>query len=139
DPTAYRDYFVEIEEYNSSITEDDDAWALSDNDYAWKPGSLTFIPQKTGYYVVEAEVTDAELYGMKDYGYMAIEITAKQDVVVGESTWIDDNIVSLIILAVSGVFVLGIICVLVIDPKEKDLDDLDAPQAPKKGKKAKKN
>ena len=124
-PTDYADYFVEIDEYNSAITEDDEEWSTSDNEYNWQPSSLTFVPQKTGFYVVEAEVTDAELYGVKDFGYQAIEIVAEQDIVKGDSDWLENNIVSVVLFAIAAVALLGIIAVVVIDPKEKDLDEID--------------
>ena len=44
------DAFMQIDEYNSKIDKElhPDDWENSDNDYAWKPDSRTFSPQKTG-------------------------------------------------------------------------------------------
>ncbi|MBO5525777.1 MAG: hypothetical protein J5993_03415 [Clostridia bacterium] len=126
DPEKYSDYLTEIDEYNSEITEDDEAWSATDNDYQWNSSSRSFVPQKTGYYLVKAEVTDAELYGIKDTAYQVMEITSALDVVAGDSDFVQNNIVSISLFCVAGVLFIGVILLIVIDPKEKDLDEIDA-------------
>ncbi|MBO4989741.1 MAG: hypothetical protein J6D37_05365 [Clostridia bacterium] len=125
DPAAYKDYFDEIDPYNSAIKEEDEAWSSTDNAYEWSTSSRSFVPQKTGFYIVEVEVIDAELYGVSAYAYQTIQIIAEQDIIKGETTWVQDNIASIVLLSVAAVALIGIVVVIVIDPKEKDLDEID--------------
>lgn len=135
DADSFRTYFTEIEEYNSAISEEDEAWDSTDNAYYWYPDSLSFKPQKTGFYVVQATVTDAELYGNQVTGYQIIEVTSEEDVMVGESDWLEENKVAVIFLIIAAVALIGILVLCFIKPEERDLDEIDLKKPNQKTKK----
>lgn len=124
-PNDYSAYLTEIDPYNGDVLENDEAWSATDNEYNWNPTSRSFVPQKTGYYLVKVEVTDAELYGIKDTAYQVLEITSALDIMEGDSEFVQNNIVAIVLFSVSAVCLIGIILLVVIDPKEKDLDEID--------------
>lgn len=130
-PEDFSDYCTEIEEYNSAITEEDEAWDVTDNAYYWYPDSLTFVPQKTGFYFVKVTVTDAELYGSAVTSYQIIEINNGTDIMKGESDWLEENLTSLILFGVAILLAVGIVLVFVIKPVDETLEDLDAKEAAK--------
>ncbi len=115
-----------IREYDDTVTEKDDRWDDTDNDYAWDPeSSLSFTPQAVGYYVVEIAVTDGTYPGLNAHAYKVIEITNEADVLYGSSNWIKNNTTAIILFAVSAVLLIAIILLLVIKPNEKNLSEVD--------------
>lgn len=125
-------YLVEIEEYDSDVTEDDAAWADTDNDYEWRPTSLSFRPQQAGFYFVEVEVTDAVFWQDKVTAYQVIEVRNPVDVIEGETEWLQNNIVSVILFSVAAVLLVAIIVLWLVKPAEKPVE---APEKKKGGKK----
>ena len=57
---------------------------------------------------------------------MGIASAPKVKTLRGEDTWVQDNMVSIILLCVAGASLIGIVLLLVIRPKDKgDLDEID--------------
>ncbi len=107
-PTAYSQYFVEIEEYNSNLEEDE-----GDNAYNWQESSLTFTPVEEGYYILKLSVRDAQLWGNEVVAHQVIRVGSQADKVAGESDWIKNNWVSIMLLCFIVVMIIAIICVCV--------------------------
>lgn len=134
--------FVEIEEYNDKIDEElhEEEWKNSDNDYKWDPSARTFIPQKTGLYVVLAYFVDPDVAAYDAAAYMVVSVDAKADVIKGETEWLKNNIVSVILFGIAGVMLILIVILLVIKPSDETLEDYDEPvKKQKKSKKADKD
>lgn len=138
---AYQKCMDQIQEYNSEYTEDDEEWESTDNDYHWNPSSaLSFNPQRSGFYVVQATVTDPHYINKTVNGYQVIEIRNPLDVTPGRSNWLENNRTSVILFSISGVLAIAIVVLLVVKPSEKTPEDIDLDKL--KGKKknnAKKN
>lgn len=134
---AYRDSIVEIQEYNDQYTKDDPEWDATHNDYNWNPtSSLSFNPQRSGYYIVQVTVTDAHLAGESVDGYQVIEIRNPIDVTPGRSNWLENNKVSVILFSIAGLLAIAIVVILVVNPSEKTPETVDLEKL--KGKKKEK-
>lgn len=134
---AYAACLEEIQEYNDKYNRNDEEWDKTDNDYNWRPSSsLSFTPQKSGYYVLKVKVSDAHLAGRSAEGYQVIEIRNPLDVTPGRSNWLENNKVSVILFSISGVLAIAIVVLLVVKPSEKTPEDIDLNKL--KGKKKEK-
>lgn len=134
DPEKEGTPLVKIKEFNSDITEKDDEWDESDNAYNWNPtSSLSFRPQRSGYYVVKLVVTDKELFNEPTTAYQVIEVRNPFDVTPGQSQWLQNNVVSIVLFAVSAVLLVIIIALFVVKPSDKKVEEVDLEKL--KGKK----
>ena len=132
----YQDCFVEIRKYNSSITEDDrEAWDRTDNAYNWNPGTTpgSFTPQRSGYYVVKLTLTDALLADTVKTAYESIDIRNPVDVTPGQIDWLQNNVTSVVLFAISAVLAVVIVVLFVVKPPEKNVEEVDLEKL--KGKK----
>lgn len=128
----YANAVVEINVYNSDVTEDDDEWEDTDNAYHWNPdSSLSFTPQRSGIYLVNLTVT--ETTGATVSSYMAIEVRNPVDIIPGVSEWLQNNTASVVLFAISGVLLIAIIVLCVIKPSDKKVEEVDIEKL--KGKK----
>lgn len=122
----YEKCLVEIQEYQSQYTEDDAAWERTDNDYNWNPSSgLSFTPQKTGYYVLQVIVTDSVLPGYTATGYQAVYVRNPIDTIPGDSQWLQNNVTSVVLFAISGVLAIAIVVLIVVKPAEKNVEEVN--------------
>ena len=106
------------------------------NDYAWNNSSPNFVPQDdNAFYLIECKVTSTEGGTQEAVAYMGIAAAPKVDPLKGEDTWVQDNMVSIILLCIAGLALVGIVLVVVIKPKEKgDLDEVPVEEPKKKNK-----
>jgi len=119
--------FEEIEAYNDRITEDnEEAWNNSDNKYNWKPDSKSFKAAEAGMYVIIADFWDAD-FAFVDHtpAYQLVEVESEADVIKGETEWLKNNLVSVILFSVAGLMLILIIILLLIKPSDETLEDLD--------------
>lgn len=132
------EYLIRINEYNSDITEDDDAWDRTDNDYRWYPDSLTFTPVQVGFYVVELRISESVLPGNIVTAYQVIEVRNPTDTPPNETEWLENNIASVVLFSISGVLLIVIIVLLVTKSPEQAVDEVDLEKL-KKAERKKKN
>ncbi len=131
-----RKYFTTIKPL-ASLNENDpdyDEYA----DYAWNASSVSFVPQDANsFYLVRLTVTDT-YYHLDDVNsYMAIHVSEKADSYAGDSRWLQNNVVSVVLFCIAGVAAIGVIVLLVVKPKQTgDLDEQLAAES-KKNKKNK--
>lgn len=108
--------------------------------YSWNASARSFVPQdENSFYLIKCEVTSTQFPTIEPVkAYMGIAASVTPAALDGEDTWLQDNMVSVILLAVAGVAFIGIILLLVIKPKEKgDVDEMYAKE--EAAKDAKKN
>lgn len=120
--------FVEIEEYNDKIDEEEhaDAWADSDNKYNWTSSSQSFKTAEEGTYVILADYYEKEIPSQRATAYMVVTVQSKTDVVKGDTgEWLKNNLVSVILFAIAGVLLIVIIILFLIKPSDETLEDLD--------------
>ncbi|MBE5753467.1 MAG: hypothetical protein E7343_05350 [Clostridiales bacterium] len=132
------DALVEIKEFNDKIKEEDhpDDWANSDNAYQWDATAKTFVPQKMGNYLIIACFTDPDIVAYDAGAYKLITVQSEEDVIYGETEWLKNNMVSVILFGIAGLMLILIIILLVVKPSDETLEDIDG--ASKKEKKEKK-
>lgn len=132
---------VAIEEYNDKIDEGEhsDAWENSDNAYQWKPSDKSFVPQKMGNYLVLACFTDPDVPAFDAGAYKIVTVGAEEDVIYGETEWLKNNIVSVILFGVAGLMLILIIILLVVKPSDETLEDIDGETKKEKKEKKSKN
>lgn len=125
----------EIGEYQDDVKEDDEAkWNRTDNDYYWDPdSSLSFIPQEAGYYVLRIVVQDKVLPGKTAEAFQVIEVRNPIDTIPGQSQWLQENVVSVVLFAISGVLAIVVVVLFLIKPSEKKVEEIDLEKL--KGKK----
>ena len=132
--------FTEVKEYNSLITEEDEtAWKNSDNKYNWKPDSKSFKTIEEGEFMIFADYWEAELPMQRAVAYKLIVVDSEADSIKGDSNWLKNNLVSVILFSIAGVMLILIIILLLIKPSEETLEDVDEKAAKKKEKNEKKD
>ena len=127
EPAAVAKIFVEIAEYDDRITEENEtAWAASDNKYNWDADSQSFTAAESGLYLILADYWDDEmLYVDHAPAYQLVEVESEADVIKGETEWLKNNIVSVILFAIAGVMLILIIILLLVKPSDETLEDVD--------------
>lgn len=129
----HRGYFTYIKPQSELDENDKDDAKFYD--YAWNPSSRTFVPQDANaFYLVKCEVTSTRLGGsVKEF--MGIASSARPDAIKGEDTWVQDNVVSIILLSIAALAFIGIILLIFIKPKDKgDIDVQYEQEVAKKNK-----
>ncbi|MDE7159148.1 MAG: hypothetical protein K2N74_06215, partial [Clostridiales bacterium] len=135
---TYKEYLTEIRTFNDKVEEDSAEWDDTDNDYRWNPdSSLSFVPQKTGSYVLKVTGSDAAIPGFVTTGYQVVEVRNPVDTIPGQSQWLEDNVVSVVLFSISAVLAVVIVVLLLVKPSDKSLDEVDLKKL-KGGKKVQK-
>ena len=142
--TVLKECFIKIEAYNSKITEDDAEWDLYNKYEFQKSSSSSFKVVDNGdVYIMFADYYD-ELYPTysRVAAYKVIKAEEEADVIKGETEWLKNNLVSVILFSVAAVMLILIIILLLIKPSDETLEDVDekakSKKATKKDKKSKK-
>ena len=101
---------------------DDENEDAADNDYEWyRDDSLSFIPQRIGIYKVTIEVSDSKTGDTPVQSYKLINIASDPDTVdVGGDAleWLQDNVLSVVFLAIGVLCLIGIVVLLLVKPKD---------------------
>lgn len=120
---ATQKYFKEIPAL-SDMEETDEEYELY-KDYGWDKGSTTFTPQdNNAFYMIRAEVTDKHMVSQPETCSLGVVASVTAKTLKGESDWLKNNVVSVVLLSVAGAALIGIILLLVIKPKDKgDIDE----------------
>lgn len=115
-----------VKEYNNLITEEDEtAWKNSDNKYNWQPSSRTFKAVESGLFLIVADFWDSEVPVGHAAAYQLVDVASEADVIKGETEWLKNNLVSVILFSVAGVMLILIIILLLVKPSEETLEDVD--------------
>lgn len=119
--------FTKIEAYNDKITEDDEEWNTY-NKYEFQKSSKTSfkVVNEGDVYIMFADYyDDLKPTFSRVSAYKIIRAEEKPDVNKGESQWLKDNLVSVILFSVAGVMLILIIVLLLIKPSDETLEDVD--------------
>lgn len=126
--------------YNSSLTADENstwvqipainkAGGVGANGYTYEQlksinydGKLTFVPDKVGSYKIECNLSSDKSFRYED-DLTIVRITDEPVVVKPISTWLQDNLVSVIFLGVGTACLIAIVVLLFIKPKDKVEED----------------
>lgn len=129
--------FEAVDPYNEKITESDEGWA--NNKLEWKKsGENSFLTAEEGEYLILADYWDSLLPTVsRTAAYKLIVVESEADVIKGETEWLKNNLVSVILFSVAAVMLILIIILLLIKPSDETLEDVDAKATTKK--KAKKS
>ena len=114
-------YLVAIAEYDSELDDDE-----GDNVYDWDPdSSLTFVPQEIGYYLLSVSVRSdpwSTAFGEVS-AQKVVYVSAESDIRPGEGEsvidWLQNNVLSVVFLAVGAACLIAIIVLLLVRPKKK--------------------
>ncbi len=130
--------FVEINPYNEAISEDDHPteWERH-NKYEWNETEASFNATEEGSYLIISVYSDPLIGSAKACGYKVVTVASKDDVISGETEWLKNNLVSVILFGISGLMLIAIIVIAFIKPSDETLEDVDA--AAKKMKRVKKD
>ena len=128
--------FVEINPYNEAIREEDhpNEWERH-NKYEWNAEAATFKAEDEGTYLILSVYTDSLIGSSKVCGYKVVTVASKDDVIPGETEWLKNNIVSVILFAIAGLMLIAIIVIGFIKPSDETLEDVDVAVKAKKSKK----
>ncbi len=115
------DMFKEINVYDSTLEADE-----GDNIYNWSATSRRFTAAEEGLYLILADYWDDEL-SMIDRvpAYKLIEVSEETDTIQGVSEWLQNNLVSLILFGVAGVFAIALLVLIFVKPSNETLEDVD--------------
>ncbi len=122
----YKDCLKEINVYDNDVEEDDEDWDKTDNAYAWyRNSSLSFNPQVSGYYIVKLTVTDPNRSNEVNTAYQVVEVQNPFDYTPGQSEWLQNNVVSIVLFAISAVLLVIVIALFLVKPSDKKVEEVD--------------
>ncbi|MGN1373306.1 MAG: hypothetical protein ACI4VK_04590 [Candidatus Coproplasma sp.] len=136
-----RQYFTTVKPANSLLETDEDYELFKELN--WNATSITFTPRSVeDFYVVRLTLEDNNSK-QTEYQYAVVSASVETTSLKGESDWVENNLVSIILFSVAGVFAVALVVLLIVKPK--DSGDIDAvyseeieKENAKKGKKKKK-
>ncbi|MBQ8320575.1 MAG: hypothetical protein IJX81_06835 [Clostridia bacterium] len=133
-----KNVFVEIDPYNDAINEEDhpDEWAAH-NQYEWNETEARFTATHEGTFLILAVYSDPLIGSAKACGYKVVSVASEDDVIPGETEWLKNNIVSVVLFGIAALMLVAIIVIAFIKPTDETLEDVDV--AAKKAPKAKKD
>ena len=105
--------------------------------YNWVAGNKSFETVEEGTYLILADYSESELATNRASAFKVIVVESEADYLKGETEWLKNNIVSVILFAVAGVMLILIIILLLVKPTDETLEDVDAKALKKKEKKSK--
>ncbi|MDE7380047.1 MAG: hypothetical protein K2N14_03240 [Clostridia bacterium] len=116
-----RQYFTVVKEVANLLESDynyEESKALN-----WNASSTSFTPQSVDdFYVVKLTLTDNRSQKATPY-YAAVAASVQTTSLKGESDWVQNNIPSIVLFSVAGVFLIAFIVLLIVKPKDKgDID-----------------
>ncbi len=120
---AIKACFVRIDEYDSTITEEDAEWET--NKFKWNSSNKTFEAVENCDYLILADYYESELATQRVMAYKVIEIEEEEYTHVLKTKWIKDNITSVVLFAIAGVMFVMIIVLLLVKPSEETLEEVE--------------
>ncbi len=102
--------------------------------YNWVSANKSFETVEEGTYMILADYYESELPTNRAAAFKIVVVESEADYVKGETEWLKNNIVSVILFAIAGVMLILIIILLLVKPSDETLDDVDAKAAVKKEK-----
>ena len=132
-----RKYFTTVKEANQLLETDENYEKFKALN--WSSSTLNFTPQSVEeYYVVVLTLTDNRTQDTST-NFATVAASVQTTSLKGESDWLEQNLTSVILLAVAGVCLIALLLLLIIKPKDKgDIDVVYAEVEEKQGKKSKK-
>lgn len=106
-----------------------------DNEYAqsWSASSLSFIPQRAGYFgVLVTSYDDGRNLPVAEQASVA-SISLRADSVPGDTYWLRNNVLSVVFICVGAACLIGIIVLLLVKPKDKKAAAQSNSQDPSSG------
>lgn len=123
-----------IDEYNDQVKDEN----YPDNRFKWNASDKKFTPVERGNYIVFGVFEDEHALSAAVAGYKAITVTDKEDINPGESEWLKNNLVSVILFSIAGVMLILIIILLFVKPSDETLEEVSEVAVKKGGKKKEK-
>lgn len=113
-------YIVKIEAYDA---ENEDA---ADNKYEWqKNGSSSFKTAEEGEYIIFADYCDTLLPTVsRAVAYKLVVVASEVDSIKGETEWLKNNVVSVVLFSLAGVMFVLVIILLLIKPSDESLENV---------------
>lgn len=133
---AIKACFKAVGEVGDTVNNLDDTW----DEYNWSASSKSFETVAVGQYLMLADYWEEEMpTTRRAAGYMLLDVSSKGTTIEGDTEWLKNNLVSVILFSIAGVMLILIIILLLIKPSDETLEDVDAAtKVAKKEKKAKK-
>lgn len=103
-------------------------------DYEWDPSSKSFETVEEGTYMILADYYESELTTKRAAAFKIVVVESEADYLKGETEWLKNNIVSVVLFSIAGVMLILIIILLLVKPSDETLEDVDAKAAVKKEK-----
>ena len=128
--------FERIEKYNAKIDKNDAEWEAYNKYEFGKSSKSSFkVLDDGGVYVMFADYYDEDLEQFSRVGaYKVIKAEQKADVIKGETEWLKNNLVSVILFSIAAVMLVLIVILLLVKPSDETLEDVDEQVGGKKAK-----
>jgi hypothetical protein len=111
----------------------------ADDKYEWNATSKSFKTVEEGYFLVLADYYEQLNPAQRATAYKVVLVQSKKATITGESQWWKDNLVSVILFAISGLLLIVVIVLLFVKPSEETLEDVDKIEEEKAAKKSRKD
>ena len=134
-----RKYFTTVKP-SSQLLETDANYALF-KAINWNANTLSFTPQTVDdYYIVTLTLKDNRTPDASEKYFAAVAASVQTKSLKGESDWLEQNVTSVVLLAIAGVCLIALLVLLIVKPKDKgDIDVVYAEVEGSKSKNGKKN
>jgi hypothetical protein len=106
--------------------------------YNWNASAQSMTTVEVGEYLLLADFWEEEIVSQRAVGYRVLVVESEEVKIKGDSEWLKNNVVSVILFAVAGVMLILIVVLLLVKPSDETLEDVAAKKDNEKGK-AKKN
>ena len=130
---------AEVEACFTRVYEPDDRvnGKESDGVYEWSEDSKSFQTIEEGNYLILADFWEsATAKTTRATAYKLVVVESKAASIKGETNWLKNNVVSVVLFSIAGVMLILIIILLLVKPSDETLEDVEA-KAVKKAKKEK--
>lgn len=120
--------FDRIEKYNAKLDKNDAEWEEYNKYEFGKTSASSFkVLDDGGVYLMFADYYDEDLEQFSRVGaYKVIKAEQKADVIKGETEWLKNNLVSVILFSIAAIMLVLIVVLLLIKPSDETLEDVDA-------------
>ena len=93
--------------------------------YAWNPTAQSFKTVEEGEYLIVADYWEKEIPSQRAMAYKLITVESEAATIKGETDWLKNNVVSVVLFSIAGVMLILIIILLLVKPSDETLEDVD--------------
>ncbi len=129
DAEAIKNCFTEIGILGDNLNNDSDQWEK----FKWQPSSRSFQTVEQGNFLILADYWEESTpKNVRATAYKMVVVETKTMTYTGETDWLKNNVVSIVLFSIAGVLLVIIVILLIIKPSDEALPEMDEKNDPLK-------